>query len=205
MKMKFVLIIFVTLITECVFGQDTKTFVKKIVCSENAPFNGNRLSITYKEKDSTLKELGFMSEIELAEKEKLRLIGQLLSFTSDKSLNCRKVTSYVFGSEGCRGFPDTVTSYSITIEALFLINRLCWPKSMEAYSCSPVLYDTLEKRVINNEPKAISCFVKEYKKWYKECKKLGRVPKEFPFNTGRYVWFGGRKYVRPENNPDLFN
>jgi len=205
MKMKFVLVIFVTLITGCVFGQDTKTFVKKIACSENAPFTGYRLSITYNEQDNAQKELGFLDEIQLTDNSKLKLIGQLLSFTKDKSLSCRKVTSYVFGSEGCRGFPDTVKRYSITIEALFLINKLCWPKSMEAYSCSPVLYDTLEKRVINNDPKAISCFVKEYKKWYKESKKLGRISKEFPFNTGRYVWFGGRKYVKPEDNPALFN
>lgn len=205
MKMKFGLIIFMTLVAECVIGQRIATFVKKESCSDQAAYKGYWLAVSYKEKDSVMKPLYDVAMIELSDKEKLRLIDQLLSFAKDKDLSCKKVTTHVYGSEGCRGFPDTVKRYPITIEALFIINRLCWPKSMEAYSCSPVLYDTLEKRVINNDPKAISCFVKEYKKWYKGCKKLGRVPKEFPFNTGRYVWFGGRKYVKPEDNPDLFN
>lgn len=198
-------ILVLTLFTKFTAGQLIETFVKKESCSDLAPYKGYWLSVDYKEKDSALKPLYDVAMIELSDKEKLTLIDQLLSFTKDKDLSCRKVTTHVYGSEGCRGFPDTVKRYSITIEALFIINRLCWPKSMEFYSCSPVLYDTLKKRVINDDANAVACFVKEYKKWYNECKKLGRVPKEFPFNKGRYVWFGGRKYVKPEDYPDLFN
>ena len=140
------------------------------------------------------KELGYLDYVALPDSTKLSLIGQLLGFVKDTDLSCRKVTSYSFnGIEGCRGNPNGVDRYSIAIEALFTINRFCWPKSMELYSCTPVLWDTARKIAINDNPRAIAKFAKEYKKWYKQCVRLGYIPKKFPFNKGKYVWFGGRK------------
>ncbi|MGB4773877.1 MAG: hypothetical protein WBP45_01780, partial [Daejeonella sp.] len=69
----------------------------------------------------------------------------------------------------------------------------------DMYSCTPVLYDKQLKKEINSDPEKIKCVFKYYKKWYAECKAKGMIPKHFPFNDGRYVWYGGRKSIVPKD------
>lgn len=101
--------------------------------------------------------------------------------------------------EGCRGYPKNAQRYTIQVDALFMINRLCWPKLMELYSCSPVLYDNKLKKEINSNQEAIKAVFSKYKDWYAICKAKKLIPKYFPFNDGRYVWYGGQKSIAPKN------
>lgn len=195
MKLRVSIGLTLLLFSSIVFAQTETTFVEKISCSIQNEYNGFKLVINYKNSDTSFSVQQY-SYVQLGNEAKLKLVGQLLKFTKDTSLSCKQVRSYNFnGNEGCRGFPDSVKRYSIAIEALYTINRICWPKLTELYSCSPVLYDTKKKRVINDDPKAICCFVKEYETWYEECQKKGTIPKYFPFNKGRYTWFEGRRDI----------
>jgi hypothetical protein len=133
--------------------------------------------------------------ITLDNEKKLKLIGELLKYENDTSLCCLEVANYSFGNEGCRGHPPDVTRYTTQIDALFMINRLCWPKLMELYSCSPVLYDKRRGKAINDDQAKIKLVFAKYKKWYATCMSKGRLLRYFPFNEGRYSWFGGRKSI----------
>lgn len=130
---------------------------------------------------------------------KLLLIESLLKYENDSARCCLDVTSWSFnGIEGCRGKPKDVKHCTIQVDALFMINRLCWPKLMELYSCSQVLYDSKLKKSINNDQKKIKIVFAAYKKWFEECKTKGKIERYFPFNDGRYVWYGGRKSIAPK-------
>jgi hypothetical protein len=108
------------------------------------------------------------------------------------------ISSSFNGIEGCGGSPKGVKRYKVQIDALYIINRLCWPGSMDFYSCSPALYDKKIKKSINSDQKKIKIVFAAYKKWFEECKTKGKIERYFPFNDGRYVWYGGRKSVAPK-------
>lgn len=177
----------------------TNTFsVARVECKNK--FKGSKLVLTYK--NDTVAKQSFTYSYDLAffiglsDSSKLILIDELLKYESDTARCCLDATSWSFnGIEGCRGKPKNVKHYTLQVDALFMINRLCWSKLMELYSCSPVLYDNKLKKEINSDPEKIKCVFKDYKKWYAECKAKGRIPKYFPFNDGRYVWYGGRKSI----------
>jgi hypothetical protein len=199
-------LIFITLlffVSVIAIAQTDSVSVEKKECVSEKSYEGYKLVIHYY--SDTLNQtaktcdyyLDFLQGIN--DKVKLTLVGMLLQYQDDTSLCCLKAYNYGFnGIEGCRGKPKNVNRYTIQVDALFMINRLCWPKLMELYSCSPVLYDNKLKKEINSDPEKIKCVFKEYKKWYEECKIRGSVGKYFPFNTGRYVWYGGRKSIVPK-------
>lgn len=181
-------------------AQIDTAYIEKKECMSAGTHKGYKLIIHY-ERDTintTAKvydyNLDFLKGV--SDKTKLDLIGMLLNYQDDTTMCCLKVQYYSFnGNEGCRGKVENVSHYTIQIDALFMINRLCWPKLMELYSCSPVLYDNKLKKTINTNPEKIKCVFKEYKKWFEECKAKGKIGKYFPFNNGRYVWDGGRKSI----------
>ena len=186
--------------TSTIVAQTDSVFVEKKECVSENSYKGFKLIIHFYSNSSIQIAkpydyyLDFLKDID--SKTKLELIRLLLQFQDDSSLCFLKTYNYSFnGIEGCSGKPEGVNRYTIQLDALFIINRLCWPKLMELYSCSPVLYDTKLQREINSDPDKIRYVFGEYKKWYEECKALGRIPKYFPFNEGRYVWYGGKKSV----------
>ena len=141
-------------------------------------------------------DYGLEHFIDLPDSIKLQIISQLLHFKNDSTLCCLKVVDRSFnGFEGCRGHPDSVERYTIQIDALFMINRLCWPHMMELFSCVPVLYDNEKKECLNKNHSKIKLVFDKYQQWYELSVSRGRIGRYFPFNDGRYVWYGGRKSV----------
>lgn len=190
-------------ISAIAMAQIDSVYVERKECITENSYKGYKLIIHYT--NDSMKQvakpydynLGFLQGIN--DKTKLELIGMLLQYENDTSLCCLKVYNYSFnGNEGCRGKPKGLTRYTVQVDALFIINRLCWPKLMELYSCSPVLYDNKLKKEINSDPEKIRCVFKEYKKWFEACKAKGKIERYFPFNDGRYVWYGGRKSIAPK-------
>jgi hypothetical protein len=199
-------IIYITLLgllfSTSVWSQADTFYVEKKECTNS--FHGNKLVLSYKNDTAFHSsfiygyDLSFF--ISLDDNKKLLLVEKLLEYEDDTSHCCMKIGTFSFnGNEGCRGTPKDVKTFTIQVDALFMINRLCWPKLMELYSCSPVLYDKRLGKEINSSPDKIKCVFKEYKKWYAECKAQGKIGKYFPFNDGRYVWYGGRKSIAPKD------
>ncbi len=200
MKKIFALISSILVFSVIIIAQTDSVYIERKECISEDSYKGYKLIIHYVNDTSsqTAKTfdyyLDFLQGID--DKTKLNLIGSLLQYQGDTSLCCIKAYTYSFnGIEGCLGKPKDVTRYTIQVDALFMINRLVWPKLMELYSCSPVLYDKKLKKDINNDNEKIKCVFAEYKKWYEECKAISRIPGYFPFNDGRYVWYGGRKSI----------
>ena len=185
------------------FGQNAEVKITKKQCTYANQYSGQKLIIHYNADTVNLEspvEYWLDNFIILPDSIKLLIIEKLLEYENDTSLCCMNVVNRSFnGIEGCRGKPKGVTRYNIQVDALFMINRLCWPKWMELYSCTPVLYDNKLKKSINNDPKKIKIVFAEYKKWYAERKVKGKIGYYFPFNIGRYVWYGGRKSGAPKD------
>jgi hypothetical protein len=186
-----------------IFAQGDTIYIEKKECTSEGIYKGYKLIIHYKNDTVNTKakmydyHLDFLKGIN--DKIKLDVIGMLLNYQDDTSMCCLKVQYYSFnGNEGCRGKVENIDRYTIQVDALFIINRLVWPKLMELYSCSPVLYDKKRKKGINSDQKKIKIVFAAYKKWYAECKAKGRIPRYFPFNDGRYIWDGGRKSITPK-------
>lgn len=181
------------------YGQVAVVKVTKKICTYDTKYSGEKLIIHYTYDTVDLQspvEYWLDSFITLSNSVKLLIIEKLLGYEDDTSLCCINVVNRSFnGIEGCKGNPKGVTRYTIQVDALFMINRLVWPKLMELYSCAPVLYDSKLQKEINSNQEKIKCVFAEYKKWYEECKSKGSIPRYFPFNDGRYVWYGGRKSI----------
>lgn len=183
-------------------AQNKRFYAEKVECKNR--FKGSKLVLIYKRDTMTKKSFTYNYDLDdfinLDDSSKLILIEALLKFEDDTVRCCLDATNWSFnGIEGCRGKPKGVKYYSIQIDALFMINRLCWPKLMELYSCSQVLYDNKLKKDINSDQKKIKIVFTAYKKWFEVCKAKGKIERYFPFNDGQYVWYGGRKSIIPRN------
>ncbi|MCW3467307.1 hypothetical protein [Chitinophaga nivalis] len=177
-------------------AQDRLIAVTKEKCNYDTKYTGEKIILRLKSDTSDVKssvDYWLDEFINLPDSTKLGFIGKLLAFEHDTSLCCMKVVNSSFnGIEGCGGKPRGVTRYPIQVDALYIINRICWPRWMELYSCSPVLYDNKLDKSINDNPAKIKIVYKQYKEWYNECRKKGEIGFYFPFNKGRYGWYNGR-------------
>jgi hypothetical protein len=125
---------------------------------------------------------------------KLLIIEQLLSYERDTSLFCGTAGAHFYGGAlSCKCHIDNNIKVPLQIDALYRINAIAFPNVCWIYSCYPVLYDTLEKKIINDKPELVLEVYITYKQWFAECIKKGKIGNYFPFNEGRYVWYGGRK------------
>lgn len=204
MKRLIAILFLLSLLANRSLAQSDTVYIEKRECVTEDVYKGYKLVIHFTKDSSNLKAkvydyyLDFLQGIN--DKIKLDLIGKLLSYEDDTSMCCLKVYAYSFnGNEGCRGASGGIDRYTLQVDALFMINRLVWPKLMELYSCSPVLYDNKLMKEINSDPEKIKCVFKEYKKWYEDCMAKGKIDRYFPFNDGRYVWYGGRKSIVPKD------
>jgi hypothetical protein len=178
-------------------AQNISVEVTKENCTYDTHYKGEKLIIHYKKDSVNINsgiEYWYQDLINLPDSVKLIIIGKLLQFEADTSLCCMNVVNRSFnGIEGCGGKPRGVDRYTIQLDALFMINRLCWPQWMELYSCTPVLYDKKKKRSINTDSDKVKIVFAQYKKWYKERNEKQSIDNYFPFNRGRYVWYNGQK------------
>lgn len=146
------------------------------------------------ERTSRFNNYGFAELSGLSDILKLQIVGQLLQYKHDTSQVCLPIRNY--GYEGyentCKEKPAS-KGFDIQIDALYSINRLCFPHASSFYYCFPVVFDSQTGNEANNDYKAIQDFFEVYEKWFEDVKKRGQIGKDFPFNTGRYRWLGGRK------------
>jgi len=128
---------------------------------------------------------------------KLETVRQLLSFENDTSLCCYLVQELPFdGNDGRCGCPID-KQYRIQIDALFMINAICFDRC-RSYACVPMIMDTLSMKCVNEDPDAIKEVYQNYRKWFNDCMQKGKISDYFPFNDGRYVWKNGKKEYREE-------
>jgi hypothetical protein len=119
----------------------------------------------------------------------------------DTSLFCGSAGAHFYGGAlSCKCHIDNNINVPIQIDALYRINAIAFPHACWIYSCYPVLYDTVEKEIINDKPELIKEVYKIYKQWFEECNRKRKIGNYFPFNEGRYIWIGGHKsfYTKDE-------
>lgn len=130
----------------------------------------------------------------LTDIEKFQLIGCLLKFEGDITKHSGRVYPVYFGNSARNiRFSPKSKYFTIEIDALYYINRIAYGVYTDYYSPAPVLYDNEEEIEINDRPEKVKVVFVEYKKWFDECMKTGKISKYFPFNDGRYVWLYGKK------------
>lgn len=204
-KILFLLPFFVLLLTNIACGQyikdaassAIKVNVEKKDC-ENKNVKTSKLIISLKkgnvEKISKANNYGLTEFIGLNDSIKLRIVEKLLQFRDDTTLVCINVSNYGYqGYENTCNIKPETKQYSIQVEALYIINKLCFPHASSFYYCYPVLFDTLTGKEINRNYSAIKEVFEIYEKWFMETKFKEQISKDFPFNGGRYIWYGGRK------------
>ena len=120
------------------------------------------------------------------------LIGELIKFIEDTSICSNKVYGYPnFQYNGCYYFAPASKSFTLSIEALFIINRVAYFKYINRISCYPVLFDVIKKHEVNNDFTAISIIGKHYKEWYEQLKAQGKFPQDFQYlNSSQIRWWG---------------
>lgn len=140
-------------------------------------------------------------ENNLTDREKLQLIECLFKFEGDTTRHPgRGLPIYHVANERAIRFSPKSKFYTVEISALYFIDRIAYGVYSDYYSPAPVLYDNEEKIEINNCPEKVKLVFIEYKKWFNECIKSGKIPKYFPFNDGRYVWLRGKKSLFLKND-----
>lgn len=173
-------------------------YIEKKSC-ENKQGRGYKLIIHMsasdtKSKDSEQNDYSLTGLINLPDSVKLLIVGLLLQYKNDTAIVCKPVSSYgyIAYENTCKGQPVS-GYYSISIEALYLINRLCFPNEFSFCYCFPVLVDTITGKEINGKYEDIRNVFTFYESWFERTKKAGLIDKIFPFNDGRYMWYGGKK------------
>lgn len=129
--------------------------------------------------------------VDLSDSVKLVIIGKLLKFKGDTSICCLNVNGYYNdGIERTCTIKPKSKRYTIQIDALYMINKIVHPNATSLYSCFPVIINRKSKKEINECPDLLIEYYKVYEVWYKEVVKSSKIGDVFPFNTGKYAWFG---------------
>ncbi|WP_147284208.1 hypothetical protein [Sphingobacterium spiritivorum] len=160
--------------------------VEKIIMQDNKAY----LTVSYnKDVDSVIFSAtqGYVNN--LTDLEKLEMIKCLLKFEGDTTRHPGMVHPLYFGNNSRNNirFSPKSRYFTIEINALYYIDRIAYGTYTDYYSPAPVLYDNIENVEINDCPEKVKLVFSEYKKWFDECIKTGKIPKYFPFNDGRYV------------------
>ena len=197
MKMIRLIIFLAALPFSNLYGQNTSVSVNKKECTLANGLTAYKIFVAVPTKDKIILSDNFGYRYYyfsgINDSVKLLIIDKLLAFEDDSSLCCLAPTGYREGTLDCTAFGYTSKSYNIQIDALFIINKIAFKDFATMYSCAPVLYDKITETEINDKPELIKEVYKQYKKWFNECKQIGKIKKYFPFNDGRYVWYGGKK------------
>lgn len=192
LKLYMLVNIFLLFSYSAVFGQIKIIKVAKQSCA----IGYGKLEVEI-EKDGVLldsirrKHYDYTSIYRLHDSIKLGVIERLLQFASDTSSCCNSVQSYDnVEYPGCYNVFPVSKSYSIRIEALFIINRIAYNPFTYRIGCYPVLYDSEKKQEINNNNCLVNVMVERYQKWFKMYMETGNPPDYHFFNEGRIKWWG---------------
>jgi len=119
-------------------------------------------------------------------KEKIKVLAALLQFAGDTSLCSKRVCNYGFVK---LPKPQAIT-YTIQVDALYLLTSLTASSFSPGYCPYPVLWDTLTKKEINNDPVKLAEVFEIYKKWFKENADRDFKDYNLPLRNSRYEWYG---------------
>ncbi|QQT24874.1 hypothetical protein [Sphingobacterium spiritivorum] len=166
-------------------------YVEKIIMHDNKAY----LTVSYnKDVDSVIFSAtqGYVNN--LTDLEKLEMIKCLLKFEGDTTRHPGMGFPVYYANDArAIRFSPKSKYYTLEISSLYFVNRIAYGTYTDYYSPAPVLYDNIENVEINDCPQKVKLVFLEYKKWFDECIKTGKIPKYFPFNDGRYVWLYGKK------------
>ena len=130
--------------------------------------------------------------------EKMDIISELLSYEGDTTTCSKSVCRYGYTDNK---HPNT-SSYTIQIDALYLLTTLVVGGYATYYCPYPVLIDTATGEEINDVQGRVAEVYSVYKKWYKENQKTGFKNFNVPLRNCRYAWYGireGKKYMLKES------
>lgn len=180
------------------FTNKPDTLLSEIIkCSRNIPgykikvFTNKRELKKNKNDFSTLDSYEILG-ISLAPYNlKIHFIKQLLKYKSDSALVCFPPFTY-------KSHNDTVFSknYTIQIDALYLINVVCFDYLTINYSPCPILYDTATNEEINYNQIKLKEVFDIYENWFELNKKTGFTDYSFPLLNSKYRWkYGIQKKI----------
>jgi len=178
------------------FSQTKNVNIKKVNCkNEITKSIGYKLVVEVESIDTTnvtpVYYYNLDALIDLPDSIKIIIIGKLLAFKGDTSICCLNVNGYYNdGIERTCTIKPKSKKYSIQIDALYMINKIVHPNATSLYSCFPVIINRKNKKEINECPDQVIEYYKVYQDWYKDVTKNNKIGDVFPFNTGKYAWFG---------------
>jgi len=197
MKNRLEIIIFLLLMYTTTCYSQTAWIEKRVCDNDKWAINkGYSLDVFFAKGNDTIKSHAYLDTnpfVNLPDSEKLVIIKQLLTLENDTTLYCFKAGKYWGGEYECNGGFYSPINVPIQIDALYRINGIAFPNICWIYSCAPVLYDTLNRIIINDKPKLVEEVYTVYKEWFIECQRKGKIGNYFPFNEGRYVWYRGKR------------
>ncbi|MFT3993620.1 MAG: hypothetical protein QM660_04885 [Dysgonomonas sp.] len=118
--------------------------------------------------------------------DKIKILEELLEYGKDTSLSGKKVRWYGKGIEGKK--PESV-SYTLQVEALYIITLLTTSNYAPYYSPYPVLIDSTTGKEITDNQKEINKVYKIYCDWVKKNKKTGFKNFRPPLYKSKYSWY----------------
>lgn len=173
-------------------GEPDTLIAKKIKC--DCVSQGSNLVVM----ESSLKEGNLCSPFQYSflysakDRSKVKLIKALLSYSNDESVSCMTVKCY--DKKSFQKYGNSFRDLKLTtqIMALYHINLICFGQyAVFMYSPYPVLYDTLDKKVINNDPQRVAEVYLIYKNWVNTNSNNGFTNFNFPLLDSRYIWIHG--------------
>ena len=184
--MKTLFVIVICLHSVICFGQ--KVSIEKLDKG-----NDSHLSVVIKEKQSVKRYFvgcGLKDITLLPDSTKIRLIGNLLSYTTYTAKCFAPVTLL---SNHYMGKKNPISKeYNLQIDALILINYIAFSSNAFIFSPYTLLYDKENKKEICCKSKALYEVIDIYKEWYKNIQTNGFVNYSYPLLNGRYEWFGSK-------------
>lgn len=198
--MKFVFFVIVLLQSVISSGQDVQ--IKKVINKDKA-----HLAIGIKEGDRTnwyFAGCSFKKVTLLPDTIKLRLIAELLNYTSDTTV-CDNPVFHLCGKYNTTRLQPASKQYSLPIDALLLINYIAFSSNACFFSPYPLLYNKENKTEVFYPGKELDHVIALYKSWFDDLKKKGFRDYCYPLYGKRYEWFAGRVKQQKFNRAPLWN
>lgn len=200
-KMKVAFMIISLLSPLFFWGQNV--FVNKMVNENKA-----HLVIGMKKSDSTewyLAGCNFKTVALLPDTTKIRLIGDLLDYTSDTTMSNNPIYNLSGRYTVIRKQPVS-KKYNLQVDALVLINYIALSSKAFYYSPYHLLFDKTTGKEICCDSEGLNIVISLYKDWYVELKQKGFNNYFYPLCDERYEWFAGKfKRERLESYPQWDN
>lgn len=123
------------------------------------------------------------------------VIKKLLEYRDDTTISCIPVKCYSIGIYEKYGNEFSAVPLTIQVMALYHINLISFAQfSVFRHSPYPILYDTIDKKIINNDPDKIREVFNIYEIWFAQNEKTNFRNYSFPLLNTRYKWMYGERF-----------